>query len=172
MSGEDALDQRPTVLLVDDAPENIRLLSAMLKSRYRVRAATSGSNASAASMSCCASDSASARERAPSSLVRSSVATPLARKPASTPRRSASHSIVPSVGRVLPRSIWETYSFEKRLPARSLCVRPAATRSCRTRSPRRSPCETALRLRLEAARIDIVSAVEVNSMLHQSARCP
>ena len=53
--------------------------------------------------------------------------------------RSASHSIVLSVGRVLPRSIWETYSFEKRSPARSLCVSPAATRSWRSRSPRRRP---------------------------------
>ena len=60
-----------------------------------------------------------------------------ARKPASTPRRSASHSIVSEVGRVLPRSIWEMYSLEKRSPAMSVCVRPAATRSWRRRSPRR-----------------------------------
>ena len=33
-----------------------------------------------------------------------------------------------AVGRVLPRSIWLTYSFEKRPPASSLWVRPAATR--------------------------------------------
>ena len=64
-----------------------------------------------------APNSASARASAPSSRPRSSVATPFARKPASTPSRSASHSIVSRVGRVLPRSIWETYSFEKRSPA-------------------------------------------------------
>ena len=62
----------------------------------------------------------------------------VSRKPASTPSLAASHSIVSRVGRVLPRSIWLTYSFEKRSPARSVCVRPAATRSCRTRSPRRA----------------------------------
>ena len=58
-------------------------------------------------------------------------------KPASTPRRLASHVIVSPVGRVLPRSIWLTYSFENRSPASSLCVRPAAMRSWRRRSPSR-----------------------------------
>jgi hypothetical protein len=42
-----------------------------------------------------------------------------------------------AVGRVFPRSICEMYSFEKRSPARSVWVRPAATRSWRRRSPRR-----------------------------------
>src|SRR6185503_13089108 len=68
-----------------------------------------------------------------------SLETPLARKFASTLRRVASHMIVSCVGRVLPRSIWEMYSFEKRSPARSVCVRPADTRRVRTRSPRREP---------------------------------
>ena len=102
-------------------------------------AGTSDSYSAAASSFCSASISASARASAPSSRPRSSVATPFARKPGSTPSRAASHSTVSRVGRVLPRSIWETYSFEKRSPARSLCVRPAATRSWRRRSPRRSP---------------------------------
>ena len=37
------------------------------------------------------------------------------------------------VGRVFPRSIWLTYSLEKRSPARSVCVSPRAIRSCLTR---------------------------------------
>ena len=49
----------------------------------------------------------------------------------------ASQSIVSAVGRVLPRSICEMYSFEKRSPARSVWVRPAATRNWRRRSPSR-----------------------------------
>ena len=44
-----------------------------------------------------------------------------------------------SVGRVLPRSIWLMYSFEKRAPASCVWVRPADTRSVRRRSPRRAP---------------------------------
>ena len=52
------------------------------------------------------------------------------------PRRRAS-AIDSSVGRVLPRSIWLTYSFENRSPASCVCVRPAASRSERSRSPRR-----------------------------------
>ena len=85
-----------------------------------------------ASSKTCSSSSASARARIASAFARSSAETPVARKPASTPSRSASHSTVSVVGRVLPRSIWEMYSFEKRSPASSVCVRPAATRSCRS----------------------------------------
>ena len=44
-----------------------------------------------------------------------------------------------TVSRVVPRSIWLTYSLEKRWPASSFWVRPAATRSWRRRSPRRVP---------------------------------
>ncbi len=84
--------------------------------------------------------------RAASRRPRSSVATPLARKPGSTPSRAASHSTVSRVGRVLPRSICETYSFENRSPASSLWVSPAATRSWRRRSPSRSPLGAAARL--------------------------
>ncbi len=36
---------RQTVLIVDDVPDNIALLSALLKDRYRTRAATSGQRA-------------------------------------------------------------------------------------------------------------------------------
>ena len=86
-----------------------------------------------------ASVSASARASVASTRARSSAETPLARKLGSTPSRAASHSIVSCVGRVLPRSICETYSFEKRSPASSLCVSPEATRSWRRRSPRRDP---------------------------------
>ena len=86
-----------------------------------------------------ASSSAWAREIAASTRPRSSAETPLARKPASTPRRTESQSIVSLVGRVFPRSIWLTYSFENRSPASSVWVIPAATRSCRSRSPSRRP---------------------------------
>ena len=54
----------------------------------------------------------------------------------STPSRADSHSMVSAVGRVFPRSIWLTYSLEKRSPARSVCVSPRAIRSCLTRPPR------------------------------------
>src|SRR5919201_421736 len=70
----------------------------------------------------------------------SSQVCPVSRYEESTPSRSAIHASVCGVGRVLPRSIWLTYSLEKRSPARSDCVRPAATRSCRNRVPR--PDET------------------------------
>ncbi|HYD97029.1 MAG TPA: response regulator [Noviherbaspirillum sp.] len=36
---------KPTILLVDDTPDNIALLSALLKERYRVKVATSGAKA-------------------------------------------------------------------------------------------------------------------------------
>lgn len=38
-------DERKTILVVDDAPENIRVLTAILGSGYRVKAATSGEKA-------------------------------------------------------------------------------------------------------------------------------
>lgn len=34
--------QKPTILIVDDAPDNIMLLSALLKDRYKVKIATNG----------------------------------------------------------------------------------------------------------------------------------
>jgi len=37
--------EKPTILVVDDTPSNIRLLSGLLKAEYRVRAATSGPDA-------------------------------------------------------------------------------------------------------------------------------
>ena len=74
----------------------------------------------------------------PRSRLRSSTETPCARKLGSTPSRPASHASVSCVGRVFPRSIWLTYSFEKRSPASSVCVRPGgeAERAQRAR-PRR-----------------------------------
>ncbi|MBB4843684.1 CheY-like chemotaxis protein [Paucibacter oligotrophus] len=36
---------KPVILLVDDAPENLFLISSLLKDSYRVKAATSGSRA-------------------------------------------------------------------------------------------------------------------------------
>ena len=94
---------------------------------------------SIASSCWCASEAASARASSASAFVRSSVETPDERKPGSTSSRSASHATVASVGRVLPRSIWLTYSFENRSPASCVCVSPFATRSARRRSPRRDP---------------------------------
>jgi CheY-like chemotaxis protein len=38
-------DERKTILVVDDAPENIRVLTAILAPSYRVKAATSGEKA-------------------------------------------------------------------------------------------------------------------------------
>jgi len=38
-------EDRKTILVVDDAPENIRVLTAVLGTRYRVKAATSGEKA-------------------------------------------------------------------------------------------------------------------------------
>ncbi len=38
-------DERKTILVVDDAPENIRVLSTILGPHYRVKAATSGEKA-------------------------------------------------------------------------------------------------------------------------------
>ena len=77
-----------------------------------------------ASSNRCSSSRASARARIASARARSSAETPLARNDASTPSRSASHSIVSAVGRVLPRSICEMYSLEKRSPASWAWVRP------------------------------------------------
>ena len=39
------LPQKPTILIVDDAPDNIMLLSALLKGRYKVKIATDGAKA-------------------------------------------------------------------------------------------------------------------------------
>lgn len=39
------LAQKPTILLVDDTPDNIALLSALLKDRYRLKVATNGAKA-------------------------------------------------------------------------------------------------------------------------------
>ena len=66
----------------------------------------------------------------------------------------------------------ETYSLENRSPASSLCVSPAATRSWRRRSPRRSPVSTAGRCRAEGGVFVVIAAgaAEVNLTLHQTAR--
>lgn len=45
-------DERKTILVVDDAPENIRVLTAVLGPGYRVKAATSGEKA----LAMCAAD--------------------------------------------------------------------------------------------------------------------
>ena len=45
-------EERKTVLVVDDAPENIRVLTAILAPSYRVKAATSGEKA----LQMCAAD--------------------------------------------------------------------------------------------------------------------
>lgn len=37
-----SIDAKPAVLIVDDAPDNIALISSLLKETYRVKAATSG----------------------------------------------------------------------------------------------------------------------------------
>src|SRR5215216_4750622 len=89
---------------------------------------------------------ASARVTAASTAAYSLQLWPVSRYVASTPSASAIHSSVAAVGRVLPRSIWEMYSFEQRSAASSSWVRPAAARSCRTRAPnvegeRRAPVD-------------------------------
>ena len=43
--GADGDKVRPTVLVVDDQPENIDVLSNILRSNYKVKAATNGSKA-------------------------------------------------------------------------------------------------------------------------------
>jgi CheY-like chemotaxis protein len=45
-------EERKTVLVVDDAPENIRVLTTILSDRYKVKAATSGEKA----LQICAAD--------------------------------------------------------------------------------------------------------------------
>src|SRR5688500_5204740 len=94
---------------------------------------------------------------------------PLSRNEGSTSRRFASHSTVSGVGRVLPRSIWLTYSFEKRSPASSVWVSPAATRRRRRRSPRRAPRDAASEAAGEvvfwvAAVISVMSAAYLGSL--------
>lgn len=44
-SAELTAEQRSTILAVDDAPENLNLLYAVLKDEFRVRLATSGHKA-------------------------------------------------------------------------------------------------------------------------------
>src|SRR3982751_6026336 len=39
------VDQRKTVLVVDDAPSNIQIVSSILKDTYKIRVATSGARA-------------------------------------------------------------------------------------------------------------------------------
>lgn len=41
----DGLPEKQTILIVDDTPDNVALLSAMLKGRYRTKVATSGAKA-------------------------------------------------------------------------------------------------------------------------------
>ena len=137
-------------------------------------AATSGSNAGDRLLVARrASYSASARASAPSSRPRSSVATPWARKPASTPSRAASHSTV-SRGRT-------------RLAALDLgdvLLREPVARELALRQPGRDPKlaqalaePDALRGR-RAAAVGAAGGVtsrhaasrEVNPTLHQSAR--
>ena len=45
MNSPSELPHKPTILIVDDAPDNIMLLSALLKGRYRVKIATDGAKA-------------------------------------------------------------------------------------------------------------------------------
>ena len=78
------------------------------------------------------------------------------------PRRATRSSR--ASGAVFPRSIWLTYSFEKRSPARSVWVSPAATRSWRTRSPRRALPGWA------AMRICVVTAVRGITLLGEVKR--
>jgi hypothetical protein len=100
-----------------------------------VRAMPSWSISATASSNRFDSTAASARATTLSTRSRSLDETPVSRNEGSTPSRLASHSTVSPVGRVFPRSIWLTYSFENRSPASSVCVSPRAMRSWRTRSP-------------------------------------
>jgi len=45
MSSPSETKAKPAILLVDDAPENLFLISSLLKESYRVKAATSGARA-------------------------------------------------------------------------------------------------------------------------------
>ena len=74
------------------------------------------------------------------------------RRTGSTPSRSASHSTVASVGRVLPRSIWLMYSFEKRV-AGELGLRQT-----------RGDAERADALAEASARVDGAGGVAVSCM--------
>jgi hypothetical protein len=111
------------------------------------RAARTSSSSATTCWNSFDSFAASAREMTLSTRARVLEETPVSRKLESTASRAASHSTVSPVGRVLPRSIWLTYSFEKRSPASSVCVRPWEMRSWRTRSPsvwRAAPGEEAV----------------------------
>ena len=97
-------------------------------SSTRPSVAIASSNSSAAM-------AASAREIRPPSRSCSADEMPVSRNRSGTSSRSASHSRAASLGRTRPRSIWLTYSFEKRPSPSLVCVRPRAMRSCRRRSP-------------------------------------
>jgi hypothetical protein len=88
-----------------------------------------------ASSNSLAAIAASAREIALPVRSCSGDETPVSRNRRETPSLSASHSRAASLGRTLPRSIWLTYSFEKRPSPSFVWVRPRAIRSCRMRSP-------------------------------------
>ena len=82
-----------------------------------------------------AATAASARETMPAVRSCSGEETPVSRNRRETSSRSASQSRAASFGRTRPRSIWLTYSFEKRPSPSLACVKPRAMRSCRMRSP-------------------------------------
>src|SRR3954452_13631693 len=103
----------------------------------------------------------------------SSQVCPVSRYEASTPSRSAIQPSVCGVGRVLPRSILLTYSFEKRSPARSDCVRPAATRSWRKRVPRPEDmrcCGATVRVRPSIAARHVSACGEFSGSLARVTR--
>jgi len=77
------------------------------------------------------------------------------------PSRAENHSMAAADGCDFPSSTWLTYSLLKRVPARSVWVRPAETRSWRTRSPRRGACG-ALEVWVRAA-LDISGFTESTS---------
>src|ERR1700749_1429628 len=60
----------------------------------------------------------------------------------------------------------EMYSLEKRSAARSVCVRPAETRSCRSLSPSREPRGTA-----EVVCLEVCEALTAGSLADRGAMC-
>jgi len=61
------------------------------------------------------------------------------------------------------------YSLLKRVPATSVCVSPDATRSWRSRSPKREPGAVGRAVVGRRARLDICGFKEVNLILDSSA---
>ena len=112
-----------------------RMRSATVGDGVAPASSRTSANASAASSYRAVSTSRSASASAASSRSKSALLTPCSRNSRSVSSRRASHSSASAEGRVFPRSIWLTYSFENFPAASSAWLSPADRRSERTRSP-------------------------------------